>query len=648
MKETKQFVAYTADVEGSDIQTLPFPGIRDIKGVRIIASSGVTNGTAVDHSRIGIGYWDGSTHRAMSIQASDNDTTPNCGTRHDTATIIYFINTTTTAIVAEAEVSSVGNEFVKLHWSDYPGTALLLEVTVYYGSNVSCNLHDFTGHGTAGSSQTKTGLAFAPNFLEVMCLSGVTFAADSSFTGSACGLGFGCLQSDGTTRLQGCHTSVGRNLPTGGTAQTGQVLRDDAIAQKLTIAADGTVTTGAAWDVTSYTSDGYVITTRTVTETAMTNPVFAIRYATGERWVAIPSIANSSTGSKSIATSPNFQPHHTDFLASGLTTKNTVTSSTAGNNSLERFSIGGGRVVTQCVASYRNDDGAFPSETKAQANVTLVEAAWDATLTAFTSTGLDINVDSAAASADRVALVTAIGGSQSLTAALNETVQISDAQVFASQAILASETIEISDAQVVIAAGVLASETIEISDAALLLHSTLEVSETVEISDALAAAASGVIASETIEISDAFVFATEASNDLVAVVDETVEISDAEVFAQQWLLQAAETIEISDQALLLHSALLVDEEVQILDDVRFAGTGVGAIVDETVEISDAMQAYLGQVLTVGETIEISDSVNFGEGLVPIKVGPGKGGTVQGGAAAGRTSQGGAERGTSHG
>lgn len=406
MMATHQFTAYLVDTEGGDIQTLSFPGITNIKGVRIVTSSCVTNGTPVVHGRIGIGYWDGSNHRAMSIQSSDNDSTPNCGTRHDTATIVYFINTTTTAIVAEAEVSSVGDGFVKIHWSDYPGTALLMSVTVYYGADVQCNLHDFTGHGTAGNSLSKSGLSFAPNWLEVLCI-GTTFAADSSFTNSAFGVGTACEQADGSTILQGCHSSCGRNLPTTNTA-CGQVLRDDAVAQKLTVAAGGTVTAGATWVITDFTGDGYTVQTGTDSE-ALTNPVFAVRFPIGERWVAIPSLVNSTTGVKSIATSPNFKPRHVRSIAAGLTAKNTVTS----NSEVEFFGLGGAMAasdgIVQSGASYRNDDGILPSVTRANADLKLcLGSGWSALLDAFTTTGFDVNVDDAATS-DFPTLFTAVG-----------------------------------------------------------------------------------------------------------------------------------------------------------------------------------------------------------------------------------------------
>jgi len=411
-----QFSAYTADVDGSNIQTLLFPGIGVPKAVRIDVSGGSTNATNVDHARIGRGYWvaNGDFYRSVSVFAQDSSANPNSGGIFDTATIIQVTNTTSAAMVAEADIHSVGNGWIKLRWLDYPGTVLLLSVTAYYG-DVQCNLHDFTPSASVDGTATTSGLAFAPNCLELLHINDTAWSADGTFnTMGRLGIGYSVLQEDDTTILQGGVTVVDRDNPTTVTG-CGQVLRNNRIAQKLTVNNAGTVTAGALLEVTAYTSDGYTIATRVVAE-SIPCVIFAVEFGDGERWCGVPALVTSSTGVKSVAAAPGFSPApiHVDCIGTMIQTVNTVESGTQACH----LSLGGGQPGQESCSTYQTEDGILlgTSDTRSRANAVVAEligdggaVSWRGSLDLFTGSGFDIEIEVASTN-DELALFLVVGG----------------------------------------------------------------------------------------------------------------------------------------------------------------------------------------------------------------------------------------------
>ena len=367
----------------------------------VVFVSGASNrsGTVTPGARIGIGFTDGTTQRACSMFAEDNDSVGSAltGGRHDTATLIQLPGATSSAIDAEASWSSWLTNGMVISIADQPAAAVMLTCVFFYGDQCEAYVRDVTSSASDGGTADIDGAAFTPNAAIFAMMATVAFAADSTVTNARLGVGL-ATKGDGSP-TQGCTSFFERNTPT--TSTTGAIsIRDDCIFEKLVVSGAGVLTAGPTVAVTSWLSSGVQITTAGAAE-AQSGAVLLLRMGNAPQAVSIPTFGTMTTGTKNI-TAAGFRPREMMTLSSALGTKNSAAqTSRSFGFGVDADGVSGG-------AQWFSRDGQVSSETDSCAqpdtiNITtnggahLVEARFQQ----FTATGVDMLVVVAAPTNDR-------------------------------------------------------------------------------------------------------------------------------------------------------------------------------------------------------------------------------------------------------
>jgi len=379
--------------------------------VEICAATSVS-GTPADGARIGMGFCDGTRMRAWAITIADNDASPNSGVRVDNATLIQFCDAASQTLNAEARWDQWVNGGMEILWDDLPDATYVLTVTYYYGDDVEAFIADVTGSASDGGTVSVTTCPFPPNF--GLWLGANTTAQQADFSGVNARLNFGlaCKAPDGSI-LQGGFTVFDRNNPTLNTSAA-CVMRNDALTQLVTSAANGALTSGARLAVTAWRTDGVDLTTQGGTD-QLAGSILLLRLSSNPQWVGVATVNSDTTGSHQVTACP-IKGKAITAVGWSQTAVNSPTSAGPANHVSVGFASSSSDDVC---AGIQSEDGVATSDTRSVANSTLIHIVeddgtdiWRASFTSFDDpSGFTINIDDAGAS-DFIALFHVLGVDQ--------------------------------------------------------------------------------------------------------------------------------------------------------------------------------------------------------------------------------------------
>lgn len=205
-------------------------------------------------------------------------------------------------------------------------------------------------------------------------------------------------------------------------------------------------------------------------------------------------------------------------------------------------------------------------------------------------------------------LLASISGSTAFTAAVSETVTLSEALSVAYAANTApSETVALSEAlSVAYAANTGPAETVTLSESlVVLLAATPALVETVTLSEVLAASrgtAAGL--SETVTLSEASAVAYAAN----VAPSETVTLSEALASQYSVTLGIAETVTVSEALAAAYAAVTALSETVPFNEALAASRGTEAATAETVTLSDSLASAYAAITALAETVTLSEAL----------------------------------------
>lgn len=251
-----QIAAATAS--GNQVLSTPVGGNTIRAAVIEIIGDTSLGTTAQNHLRYGVGMTDGTTTKCLSTRSRDNRTTSDAGCRAATGDIIDFINAGNNNANGVASFVSFGTDQLTINWSNPPGAAFYMDVTVFFGDLLQAAVRQHASSSTNGGTNSISGIGFQPNMAHV-------YGADRGFPNPGTGVNHGRLMhglavdNDGTTE-QGCFCYYERdNLSI--QSGIGPIFRDDAILQDITMNALGNATFNQRVRVDSWDSGGITVET---------------------------------------------------------------------------------------------------------------------------------------------------------------------------------------------------------------------------------------------------------------------------------------------------------------------------------------------------------------------------------------------------
>lgn len=251
---TFQIAADTA--AGAQALSTPVDG-ETIKAVAIEVCGGVAAGTRVDHARLGAGICDGSNVFAFSARSRDNQATSDCGRWRSSDNILEIINATANTADGIAAFDSFGTDVVNIDWTDPPATALLLNVTVFFGDLLQIAARVHAHSATANDPSSITGLSFGPNGLLV-------WSGEQRFVSPAAGANnwrwyHGIAYRDPYGEISQLTYGSGERDNLSIATGVGRIMRNDSILAPVFVDGTGSASFPGHVAVQSFNADGITV-----------------------------------------------------------------------------------------------------------------------------------------------------------------------------------------------------------------------------------------------------------------------------------------------------------------------------------------------------------------------------------------------------
>ncbi len=375
------------------------------KAALFVLSGATSLDTLTSNGRISIGMTDGTTQRSVGYATEDGAVAGSArsAARADVDTVIQMpAGNAGGALDIEASFSSFGNNSVTISWS--AGTTLRGFVVLFYGEVLQANVVSLAGSSSIGGTASTTAPGFQPDAIIGVRVN-LAFSADNSTSNGM--ISFGVATRAGSIKHM-CSAATVENA-SGGNTSSGVVLRDDVILTTLS-SSGGTISSGARLAVSAFNADGFTVTTSNAA-VSIEGAFLSLRLAGDTCWAGVETVTAGSTGSKSITT-PGFKGLLAIFTGPRSATVNTVGSGQG------QFFVGAcDRNLTQGAAGLQAVDNQTSTSAthSAMRSVDCVDVQqnsttydWLANQTAFTSSGLTLNV-SDAGTGDRILGVADLG-----------------------------------------------------------------------------------------------------------------------------------------------------------------------------------------------------------------------------------------------
>lgn len=133
------------------------------KGAMCIVGYGSTNGTAVSHAGLSVGFTDGTRQHALSVRSKNGVTTTVTGRRADTTDLLVLADPDGTVIL-RVQFSAWITDGMRVNYSVAPGTAYQVACTLFGGAGVtSAYVNTITTPATVDLSTTVSSVGFQPD-----------------------------------------------------------------------------------------------------------------------------------------------------------------------------------------------------------------------------------------------------------------------------------------------------------------------------------------------------------------------------------------------------------------------------------------------------------------------------------------------------
>lgn len=300
---------------------------------------GTANGTVVNHAGLFLGFSDFTNERYMSVAQEDNLADTDTGGAHGAGALASLLETSQ-AVDGTAVASTITNG-ARLTWADAPPSAFLIQAVLFNSSAVSnCAVGTIVGNATQDATASVSGLGWQPDIVIAMAVNSTSSTRSS----------FGMAINDGGV-VQYAAGQASQNAVT--TSDVWEAIRND----RLILSPLGA--TGTSYELTSFDSGGFTITTRDST-TPPTMAYMAIKLASGVGGKLLTCTSPTSTGNHS-CTGTGWTPQAGIMITTDVPGLGTYYSS--GDNN-EVYGISAFTSSASYSASIWDDDTAATSNTE--------------------------------------------------------------------------------------------------------------------------------------------------------------------------------------------------------------------------------------------------------------------------------------------
>lgn len=341
--------------------------------VMFFLSYGTANGTAVDNGMLAFGFSDFTNHRGIAHVAEDSGTTTDTMAQRSATALITLLSTDqSTDGTATASTITDG---VRLTWADAPPSAYLV-TAVMFNSQVfsNCTVGTLTPNASVDATASVSGLGWQPDLI-LAAYAGSTTSARTSF---------GMALNDG-----------GVVQYTAGQASTTAVATSSVTAAMMStrLAFNAlSFSTVASYELTSFDSGGFTLTTRD--NTAAVNDVYylAAKLATGASAKLVTCTSPTATGTHS-CTGAGFTPTGAIMSHTAAAALNTLET----DGDAETYGLSTFTSTTQSFSGMSDDDNVAAANTASMTSTNPIHMIKDAadymvaTFTGWQSDGVDLN-----------------------------------------------------------------------------------------------------------------------------------------------------------------------------------------------------------------------------------------------------------------
>lgn len=366
-------VKSTAPTSNGGTQDFTVTGFGTPVCAMFFLSYGTANGTAVDHAMLSFGFSNFTNHRGIAHVAEDSATTTDTQSDRSATALISLLNTDQ-SVDGTATAATI-TDGVRLTWADAPPSAYLVTAVMFNSSMFSnCTVGTVTPNASVDATASVSGLGWQPDLI---------LAAYAGSTTSA-------------------RTSFGMALNDGGIVQyaAGQASTTALATSSVTSAMMSTrlafnalsLTTVASYELTSFDSGGFTITTRD--NTAAVNDVYylAAKLAVGASAKLATCTSPTSTGAHS-CTGSGFTPTGAIMSHTAAAALDTLES----DGDAETYGLSAFTSTTQSFSGISDDDNVAAANTASMTStnpIRMIKDAADymvATFTGWQSDGVDLN-----------------------------------------------------------------------------------------------------------------------------------------------------------------------------------------------------------------------------------------------------------------
>lgn len=373
-------------------QDFTISGFGTPKGAIAILTYAVSNGVGADNAAWSVGLTDCTNSVLVHTQdRADGGTTSDTNRR---ATTTAFAELLESGTANGATLDGIGTvscitDGIRINWTTAMSAGFLVHVVLFGGSDMQVKVDVFTQNATVDASVDITTVGFQPE--GVFCLSaGLATANWDNSNQANSRIGFGVATTAGQGSVSQAINDAVTTTAYGGGTSSQYACNSSLPADFL----EGPV------ELSGFDAQGFTATTRSETQTFQFG---YLAYTTGGKAASWSGEMNApATPQSQSYTGPGFRPQAYMLFITGAATINTeIVADDAG-----QFGLGMGDATAQFCASTRGDDGATTVENASLSVNTAVSvrnqvgtARWVASLTGFTSTGMDLDFTTSAAAA---------------------------------------------------------------------------------------------------------------------------------------------------------------------------------------------------------------------------------------------------------
>lgn len=336
-------------------------------------SYGTSAGTEATHGMLAFGFSDFTNHRAIGHATESSGGTTDTGAERNASNALVSLLSTDQSVDGTATASTI-TDGVRLTWADAPPSAYLV-TAVMFNSSVfaNCTVGTLTPAGVVDTTASVSGLGWQPDL--------VLFGYAASLTSGRTSYGTALNDGGVVQRSTSLGTTNGQ-----ATSDIHSMVRNDRVAFNPT-------ELGADFELSSFDSGGFTITTRTGTSVVADLYYLAGKLATGMQAKLLTCNSPTATGSHS-CTGAGFTPQAAIMSHSNVTTINTTSTT---NTTSEIYGLSAFTATAAGSAALWADDGTAISATASISDTKAVRLRKDsadymtATLSGFQSDGANFD-----------------------------------------------------------------------------------------------------------------------------------------------------------------------------------------------------------------------------------------------------------------